>query len=80
MGYIYWIGLAQDRDKWKTLVNAVMNLRGSKICWEVLGWLYNWWPLEQLSSIKLVSYKTHRFTSQEKSMKMFLFGIQISIP
>jgi hypothetical protein len=22
-----WIGLAQDRDKWRTLVNAVMNLR-----------------------------------------------------
>jgi hypothetical protein len=20
-----WIGLAQDRDKWRTLVNAVMN-------------------------------------------------------
>jgi hypothetical protein len=22
-----WIGLAQDRDKWRVLVNAVMNLR-----------------------------------------------------
>jgi hypothetical protein len=22
-----WIGLAQDRDKWRGLVNAVMNLR-----------------------------------------------------
>ena len=22
-----WIGLAQDRDRWRTLVNAVMNLR-----------------------------------------------------
>jgi len=21
-----WIGLAQDRDRWRTLVNAVMNL------------------------------------------------------
>ena len=26
-GYMYWIGLAQDRDRWRTLVNAVMNLR-----------------------------------------------------
>jgi hypothetical protein len=26
-GDVDWIGLAQDRDKWRTLVNAVMNLR-----------------------------------------------------
>ena len=26
-GYVDWIGLAQDRDRWRTLVNAVMNLR-----------------------------------------------------
>ena len=26
-GYMDWIGLAQDRDSWRTLVIAVMNLR-----------------------------------------------------
>jgi hypothetical protein len=24
-----WIGLAQDRDKWRALVNAIMSLRVS---------------------------------------------------
>ena len=26
-GYMDWIGRAQDRDRWRTLVSAVMNLR-----------------------------------------------------
>jgi len=26
-GYMDWIGLAQDRDRWQTLVSAVMNFR-----------------------------------------------------
>ena len=25
--YMGWIGLAQDRDRWRTLVSAVMNIR-----------------------------------------------------
>ena len=25
-GYMDWIGLAQDRERWRTLVSAVMNL------------------------------------------------------
>ena len=28
-GYMDWIGLAQDRDRWRPLVSAVMNLRVS---------------------------------------------------
>jgi len=26
-GYMDWIGFAQHRDRWRTLVSAVMNLR-----------------------------------------------------
>ena len=26
-GYMDWIGLVQDRDRWRTFVSAVMNLR-----------------------------------------------------
>jgi hypothetical protein len=26
-GGVDWIGLAQDKDKWRALLNAVMNLR-----------------------------------------------------
>ena len=26
-GYVDWIGLAQDRDRWRKLVSAAMNLR-----------------------------------------------------
>jgi len=26
-GYMGWVGLAQDIDRWRTLVSAVMNLR-----------------------------------------------------
>jgi len=26
-GYVDWIGLAQDRDRWRTFVSVVMNLR-----------------------------------------------------
>ena len=30
-GGVDWIGLAQDRDRWLALVNAVMNLRVQKM-------------------------------------------------
>jgi len=34
--HLDWMGLAQDRDRWRTLVSAVMNLGGSVICGEFL--------------------------------------------
>jgi len=39
-GYMDWIRLAQDRDRWRTIVSAVMNeLSGSVKCGEFLDYL-----------------------------------------
>jgi hypothetical protein len=32
-GYVGWIGLAQDRNRWRALANS-----GSMKCWEAIEW------------------------------------------
>jgi len=41
-GYMDWIGLGQDRDRWRTLVSAVMNLR---VPWNVGNFLTSCKPV-----------------------------------
>jgi hypothetical protein len=38
------IGLAQDRNRWRALVNVAMNFRSIKF-WEIIEWLHKWWAL-----------------------------------
>jgi hypothetical protein len=45
-GDVDWIGLAQDRDKWRVLVNAVRNIWVSIKSWETIEYPHNYWPLE----------------------------------
>jgi hypothetical protein len=40
-GGVDCIGHAQDRNKWRALVNMVMNLSDSIKCWETTEWLHN---------------------------------------
>jgi len=41
-GYMDWIGLAQDKDRWRTLVRAVMNLR---VLWNAGNFLISCKPV-----------------------------------
>ena len=41
-GYMDWIGLVKDRDRWRTLVSAVMNLR---VPWNAGNFLTNCKPV-----------------------------------
>jgi hypothetical protein len=50
LGVVDWISLAQDRYRWRALMNAVMNLWIPKKCWDTTVWLHNLWPLKWYSA------------------------------
>jgi hypothetical protein len=44
-GDVDWIGLAQDRNRWRAREFGIEPL-GSMKCWETIEWPNIWWPLE----------------------------------
>jgi hypothetical protein len=45
-----WIGLAQDRYRWKSSCELGNEPSGSIKCWETTEWLHNWWHFEWYSA------------------------------
>jgi hypothetical protein len=43
-GDVDWTGLAQDRDRWRALVNSGIELSGSIKCWESMECPNSWLP------------------------------------
>ena len=69
-GYMDWIGLAQDRDRWRTLLSAVMNLR---IPWNAGNFLTSCKPVS-------CSWRTlhHGVSKQVSNIYEFYFWVLIS--
>jgi hypothetical protein len=49
LGVVDWIGLAQDRERWRAL-ECSNEPSGSIKCWETTEWLHILWPLEWYSA------------------------------
>jgi hypothetical protein len=48
LNVVDWIGLAEDRYRWRALVNSVMNIRVKML--GTTEWLHKLWPLDRYSA------------------------------
>lgn len=55
-GRMDWIGVAQDRDQRRALVNAVLIHWVPSSAGKYLEWLHNCWPLENSAQLQRVSF------------------------
>ena len=68
-----WIELAQYRDRWRALVNTVMNLRISIKCGEFLDWLLKKDPAPcSKDFVRRVLWKTYRWRDRAVTCESFV--------
>ena len=73
-GYMDWSGLAQDRDRWRTLLSAVMNLR---VSWNAGNFLTSCKPVS--FSRRTLHHEVSKFILKENQIFVGSFRTKYSI-